>query len=189
MPLINFKVNDEGKIIDVSYDGSITSRDFILDFTSKYGPISSTDTKLYTFKYQGKRLNSSRFLDKKLQELIMNDSTVTFIKEYELHYGAPAPENSDYSTSINAVNKRDNIGNEYYYKIKGSNEGTVWGDHIYTDDSNIAKAAVLEGKCELGQEIILGIKIIEGKNSYSCASKNGVSSVTYGSWPASYIFI
>ena len=103
--------------------------------------------------------------------------------------GGPAPENSDYSTSINAVNKRDNIGNEYYYKIKGSNEGTVWGDHIYTDDSNIAKAAVLEGKCELGQEIILGIKIIEGKNSYSCASKNGVSSVTYGSWPASYIFI
>ena len=103
--------------------------------------------------------------------------------------GGPTPENSDYSTSINAVNKRDNIGNEYYYKIKGSNEGTVWGDHIYTDDSNIAKAAVLEGKCELGQEIILGIKIIEGKNSYSCASKNGVSSVTYGSWPASYIFI
>ena len=103
--------------------------------------------------------------------------------------GGPALENSDYSTSINAVNKRDNIGNEYYYKIKGSNEGTVWGDHIYTDDSNIAKAAVLEGKCELGQEIILGIKIIEGKNSYSCASKNGVSSVTYGSWPASYIFI
>ena len=103
--------------------------------------------------------------------------------------GGPAPENSDYSTSINAVNKRDNIGNEYYYKIKGSNEGTVWGDHIYTDDSNIAKAAVLEGKCQLGQEIILGIKIIEGKNSYSCASKNGVSSVTYGSWPASYIFI
>ena len=103
--------------------------------------------------------------------------------------GGPTPENSDYSTSINAVNKRDNIGNEYYYKIKGSNEGTVWGDHIYTDDSNIAKAAVLEGKCQLGQEIILGIKIIEGKNSYSCASKNGVSSVTYGSWPASYIFI
>ena len=111
------------------------------------------------------------------------------ILQADYYEGGPALENSDYSTSINAVNKRDNIGNEYYYKIKGSNEGTVWGDHIYTDDSNIAKAAVLEGKCQLGQEIILGIKIIEGKNSYSCASKNGVSSVTYGSWPASYIFI
>ena len=122
-----------------------------------------------------------------LRYYLIEDDDILHTGYYE--GGGPAPENSDYSTSINAVNKRDNIGKEYYYKIKGSNEGTVWGDHIYTDDSNIAKAAVLEGKCELGQEITLGIKIIEGKNSYSCASKNGVSSVTYGSWPASYIFI
>ena len=74
------------------------------------------------------------------------------IKAYNAVGGGPDPENSDYSTNIHAVNKRDNIGNEYYYKIKGSNEGTVWGDHIYTDDSNIAKAAVMEGKCQLGQE-------------------------------------
>ena len=60
--------------------------------------------------------------------------------------------------------------------------------NIYTDDSNIAKAAVLEGKCQLGQEKIVGIKMIEGKSSYSSASRYGVSSVTYGSWPASYIF-
>ena len=103
--------------------------------------------------------------------------------------GGPEPENSDYSTNIDAVNKRENIGKEYYYKIQGSNEGTVWGDHIFTDDSNIAKAAVLEGKCQLGQQVILGIRMIEGKSSYSCATKNGVSSVTYGSWPASYVFI
>ena len=103
--------------------------------------------------------------------------------------GGPELENSDYSTNIHAVNKRENIGREYYYKIKGSSEGTVWGDNIYTDDSNIAKAAVLEGKCQLGQEKIVGIKMIEGKSSYSSASRYGVSSVTYGSWPASYIFI
>jgi hypothetical protein len=102
--------------------------------------------------------------------------------------GGPELENSDYSTNIHAVNKRENIGREYYYKIKGSSEGTVWGDNIYTDDSNIAKAAVLEGKCQLGQEKIVGIKMIEGKSSYSSASRYGVSSVTYGSWPASYIF-
>ena len=103
-------------------------------------------------------------------------------------YEAGGPENSDYSTNIHAVNKRENIGRKYCYKIKGSSEGTVWGDNIYTDDSNIAKAAVLEGKCQLGQEKIVGIKMIEGKSSYSSASRYGVSSVTYGSWPASYIF-
>ena len=102
--------------------------------------------------------------------------------------GGPELENNDYSTNIHAVNKRENVGNKYYYKIKGSNEGTVWGDHIYTDDSNIAKAAVLEGKCQLGQEKIVGINMIEGKSSYSSSNRNGVSSVTYGSWPASYTF-
>ena len=71
--------------------------------------------------------------------------------------GGPEPENSDYSSNIHAVNKRENIGKQYYYLIKGSNEGTGWGDHIYTDDSNIAKAAVLEGKCQLGEEKYIGI--------------------------------
>ena len=138
----------------------------------------------HQLNFNGRKLDDFRLLS----DYNIEDDDI-LQADYYYKGGGPAPENSDYSTSINAVNKRDNIGNEYYYKIKGSNEGTVWGDHIYTDDSNIAKAAVLEGKCQLGQEIILGIKIIEGKNSYSCASKNGVSSVTYGSWPASYIFI
>ena len=86
MPLINFKVNNNGKIIDVSYDGSITSRDFILDFTSKYASKSSIDINLYVFKYRGKILNSPRFLDKKLQELIENDSTVTFYEKKGMCY-------------------------------------------------------------------------------------------------------
>ena len=98
-------------------------------------------------------------------------------------------ENDYFSTNIHAVNKRENIGNTYYYKIKGSNEGTVWGDNIYTDDSNIAKAAVLEGKCKLGEEKIVGIKMLEGKPSYSSSYKNGVNSISYGTWPASYIFL
>ena len=59
----------------------------------------------------------------------------------------------------------------------------------FSDDSNIAKAAVLEGKCKLGQKTIVGIKMIEGKSSYSSSNKNRVSSITYGSWPGSYIFI
>jgi hypothetical protein len=94
----------------------------------------------------------------------------------------------DYLTYITAENRRNNIGEVFHYNIIGSQSGTVWGDHIYTDDSNIAQAAVLEGKCQLGQEKIVGIKMIEGKSSYSSSNRNGVSSVTYGSWPASYIF-
>ena len=98
------------------------------------------------------------------------------------------PENSEYSTNINCMNKRGNNGRCYYYLIKGSDEGTVWGDHIYTDDSNIAKAAVLEGKCKIGEEKEIRIKIIESKSSYSSCNRNGVSSIPYGYWDGSYIF-
>ena len=114
MPLINFKVNDNGKIIDVSYDGSITSRDFILDFTSKYASISSTDRKLYAFIYRGKILNSPRFLDKKLQELIENDSTVTFFKKQGIHYsGGPGLSTVDVSKNITKEVEPGNSGLSY----------------------------------------------------------------------------
>ena len=103
--------------------------------------------------------------------------------------GGPETENKDYSSNINAINKRGNIGSKYYYQIIGSEDGTVWGDYVFTDDSNIAKAAVLEGKCKLGEKSIVGIIMIEGKSSYSSSNKNGVSSIYYGSWPASYVFI
>ena len=73
-------------------------------------------------------------------------------------------------------------------KIIGSTEGTVWGDGVYTDDSNIAKAAVLEGKCKIGEDNEVCIKIIEGKSSYGSCTKNGISTSSYGSWYGSYIF-
>jgi len=86
MSRINFRIDDDGEIINVSYDASITARDFILDFTSKHTSQYSTDPTLYTFKYGLKFLNSPRFLDKKLQDLIKNDSVVYFIRKHGLHY-------------------------------------------------------------------------------------------------------
>jgi len=79
------------------------------------------------------------------------------INNYNDQLIGPPVENDNYSRQIDAINKRGNIGKVYYYKVTGSNEGTVWGYNIYSDDSNIAKAAVLDGKCKLGQEVIVGI--------------------------------
>ena len=117
---------------------------------------------------------------------IKNNDIILIMEQYVA--GGPETENKDYSTNINATDKRGNIGSEYYYRIIGSEDGTVWGDNIFTDDSNIAKAAVLAGKCQLGEKAIVGIKMIEGKSSYSSSNKNGVSSNSYGSWPGSYVF-
>ncbi len=157
----------------------------VRDFKRKLIEISGDNYYKYSpLFFSGEMLHDSRYLsDYDIEDGDMIEMRVSVVG------GGPETENSDYSTNINAVNKRENIGKQFYYKIKGSNEGTVWGEHIYTDDSNIAKAAVLEGKCQLRQERIVRIEMIEGKSSYSSADRNGVSSVTYGSWPASYKFI
>ena len=42
-----------------------------------------------------------------------------------IYIGEPYLENNNYTTNIHSINKRQNIGKNYYYKIKGSNEGTV----------------------------------------------------------------
>ena len=102
--------------------------------------------------------------------------------------GGPPIVNSTYSSNINCMDKRGKNGEYYSYYIKGSNEGTVWGDGIYTDDSNIAKAAVLEGKCQIGEEKLVVIKIIEGKSLYGTCTKNGINSCSWGNWDGSYIF-
>ena len=84
MSRINFRIDDEGEIINVSYDASITARDFILDFTSKHTSKSSTDLTLYIFTYHERILNSPKFLDKKLQDLIKNNSVVHFRRQQPL---------------------------------------------------------------------------------------------------------
>ena len=109
MSRINFGVNYKGLIINVSYDASITVRDFILDFTSKHTSQSSTDSTLYTFKYGGKILNSPIFLDKKLQDIIKNNSVVYLIRK----------ETMKYSGGIITVDVSKNITKE----VEGGNTG------------------------------------------------------------------
>ena len=95
----------------------------------------------------------------------------------------------EYLTYITVENKRNNIGEIFHFKIKGSESGTVWGYHIYADDSNIAKAAVIEGLCKIGEEKEVSIKMIESQSSYESCFKNGVSSNSWGYWDGSYIFV
>ena len=102
--------------------------------------------------------------------------------------GGPPIVNESHSSNINCMDKRGKVGEVYGYKITGSTEGTVWGDGIYTDDSNIAKAAVLEGKCKIGENCTVSIKIIESKSSYGSCTKNGISTSSWGHWDGSYIF-
>ncbi len=174
---------DEQFIFPIDVPENISVLDFKKQLLHQMRIYRFLEGDYYYIFYKGKTLDEN----KRLSDYDIKDSNEIYVKN--IYIGRQDLENSNYTTYIDAINKRQNIGKHYYYKIKGSNEGTVWGDLIFTDDSNIAKAAVLEGICKLGQEKIVGIKMIEGKSSYSCANKNGINSITYGSWPASYIFI
>ena len=163
-------------VLDVS--GSTKIRELNNLLSSKYHFTSKLQ-----FLFHGKHMRD----DKSLNYYDVEDGDIIEADEIIIGGGAPYA-NETYSSNINCMDKRGKIGEYYCYKIIGSTEGTVWGDGVYTDDSNIAKAAVLEGKCKIGENKEVCIKIIEGKSSYGSCTKNGISTSSYGSWDGSYIF-
>jgi len=94
-----------------------------------------------------------------------------------------------YQTSVNAIQYRGNNGKIYEIPIKGTTGGSVYGTDIYTDDSNIASAAVHAGKVKVGEKRIVKIKILGSQSSFTSSTRNGITSISYGSWSGSYQFV
>ena len=166
-----------GRKFDLDVSGSTTIRELNNLLSSQYHVTSKL-----RFLFDGEYMRD----DKSLNYYDVEDGDTIEAGRY--FGGGPPFANETYSSNINCIDKRGKIGEYYCYKIIGSTESTVWGDGVYTDDSNIAKAAVLEGKCKIGENKEVCIKIIEGKSSYGSCTKNGISTSSYGSWDGSYIF-
>lgn len=65
--------------------------------------------------------------------------------------------------------------------------GNVWGTNIYTDDSNICRAAVHAGAIgPSGGEVLL--RILPGRTSYDGSRHNGILTNNYGRWQGSFSF-
>jgi hypothetical protein len=98
---------------------------------------------------------------------------------------SPLPANT-----INMVNYR-NTSNIYSIMITGDNNnaGVVWGTNIYTDDSNIVKAAMHAGFISHGETKTVYIEMLPGQQSYSASTQNSITSNSYGSFLGSYKFI
>ena len=169
--------NSEGRKFEFNVSGSTTVREL------KYLLSSRIHNGLGNFLFDGQVMRDNDSLD---YYDVEDGDTITC--NPECRGGGPPIVNESHSSNINCTDKRGKVGEEYGYKITGSTEGTVWGDGIYTDDSNIAKAAVLEGKCKIGENCTVCIRIIESKSSYGSCTKNGISSSSWGHWDGSYIF-
>lgn len=64
-------------------------------------------------------------------------------------------------------------------EITGTTTGPVWGTDIYTEDSNIAAAAVLAGLVAVGQKRWIGIEVVKSPNRFGGSERNGVVSMQY----------
>jgi hypothetical protein len=120
MSIINFKVDDEGKVISVSYDASITIKDFIRDYLAKKSYYVTLDTNVYIFKFGVKILNSQRCLDKLLKDVIRTDSIVYFTKKKEIQY-AGGIETMDISKNKTKEVSPAKSAPSYRYASKGLN--------------------------------------------------------------------
>jgi hypothetical protein len=80
------------------------------------------------------------------------------------------------------------IGKVYKLTTTGA-AGGGWGTDIYTNDSNIPAMAVHAGVLVMGQTKEIYIKIVEGKNSYTPSTRNGITTSDWGSWGLSYQFV
>jgi LCCL domain/Carboxypeptidase regulatory-like domain len=81
---------------------------------------------------------------------------------------------------------RNHNGESFEFEVTGTNSGSIWGDGIYTDDSNLGVAAVHAGALRVGERGRVRITMLPGRSSYDGATRNGIASRTYNAWQGSY---
>lgn len=66
--------------------------------------------------------------------------------------------------------------------------GSVWGTGTYTSDSSICTAAALEGLITLASGGPVVVDVVDGEDSYSGSTANGITSQDYGVYALSFEF-
>lgn len=70
-----------------------------------------------------------------------------------------------------------------------NNNSSVRGTDIFTDDSNIVKAAMHSGIISDGETQKVYIEMLPGQQSYASSTKNSITSNSFGSFNGSYKFV
>ena len=86
----------------------------------------------------------------------------------------------------NLVTYGTKTGRSFFFDVVGSIGGSVWGTDLYTTDSSLAAAAVHAGVLKPGQRGIVKVTIMAAPEEFVGSKKNGVMSMKYGAYPASY---
>ena len=81
---------------------------------------------------------------------------------------------------------RSNVGSIYYFRVTGQDSGNIYGTDVYTDDSQLATAAVHAGVLARGQQGVVKVTILPGQPRYQGSFRNGINSHSWGMWRSSY---
>ncbi|HVV66697.1 MAG TPA: LCCL domain-containing protein [Candidatus Saccharimonadales bacterium] len=68
-------------------------------------------------------------------------------------------------------------------------DSRTWGSGPYTDDSALGTAAIHAGLISSGQTATIRVCSQPGQSSYTGSTRNGITTLSYGSWPGSITLI
>jgi|GEM_PF-5547410 len=80
----------------------------------------------------------------------------------------------------NLLAHKDRIGQSLYFKITGRTTGSVWGSGPYTNDSDLATAAVHAGAIKDGETAVIKVTLSANENAYKGSKQNGVTTSDWG---------
>lgn len=93
------------------------------------------------------------------------------VEKAALGQGSPDPGN------LTAFRGRND--ETFLFDVTGTTNGSVWGSGPYTDDSNLAAAAVHAGALKAGERGLVAVKILPEMSSYVGSDNNGVVTNDY----------
>jgi hypothetical protein len=107
------------------------------------------------------------------------------------HRGDRAPNSPSVIQSApeDLTQYRGRDGETFEFIVTGTLNGAVWGDGTYTDDSQLAAAAVHAGLLKIGETGRIRVTLLPGQQSYSGATRNQVTSNPYQQWDGSFRFV
>jgi hypothetical protein len=80
----------------------------------------------------------------------------------------------------------DQVGSNFYFRVRGELQGQVWGTDIYTGDSALGVAAVHAGLVKPGETAIVKVSIVAPLTQYQGSIRHGVTTHDFGRYGSAY---
>ena len=148
----------------------LTGQPAFLNFNTTVGTVTGFPTAAGTYAFTVTAINATGSASRNVVLTVAGSASTVAAAPYNL---------SGY---------RNRTGQTFQFTATGANAGAIWGTDVYTDDSNLAAAAVHAGVLALGQTKTVTVTILAGQSSYTASDRNGVKSGGYSTWPGSYSF-